>query len=49
MNLSARYMQKAISYAIDLSKMKKRKENYMILIDQRTKDVIISENLVNTK
>lgn len=40
-NLSARHMQKAIYYAHDLSKERKEKVDYMLLIDERTKDVFI--------
>lgn len=32
-------MQKAIYYAIDLTKERKEKVEYMMLIDERTKDV----------
>ena len=39
-NLSARQMQKAIDHANDLSKLKQKSVNYMILIDKKTKDVI---------
>ena len=38
-NLSARHMQKAIYHAIDLTKETKKKVDYMMLIDERTKDV----------
>ena len=33
-------MQKAIDHANDLSKLKQKSVNYMILIDKKTKDVI---------
>ena len=39
MNLSARHMQKAISYANDLSAEKNVKVDYLCLVDERTKDV----------
>lgn len=38
-NLSARYMQKAIYYAKDLEKEKKKKTDYMILVCEKTRDV----------
>ena len=39
-NLCARNMQKAKEYANYLSKIKNRKINYMMLIDENTKEVI---------
>lgn len=48
-NLSARHMQKAITYARDISKEKKVKVEYLCLVDEKTKEVNLHFILVNAK
>ena len=40
MNLSARHMQKAITFAKDIEKETKIKVDYLQLIDEKTRDVM---------